>query len=142
MRRILAILTTTIIIFAGVTASAQSPKLMLFGGRAHDVYLGCLNCGSFAADSVCNSFGRYGSEFSGDSVWNQFSRFGNPFAAESPWNAFGVQAPAILDSDGNFYGYFSANEFHQQRTQVKALVTVLSYVGKLKLTGVRKQLCG
>ena len=122
-------------------AFTQTPKLMLFGGRDHDVYLGCLNCGSVATDSLCNEFGKYGNEFSGDSIWNEFSRFGNEFSGESPWNEFSTQAPAIVDAKGNFYGYFSSNEFHPRRPQIKALVALLNMVGKLKLESLRKVLC-
>ena len=65
-----------ILVLVSGAAFAQTPKLMLFGGGGHDVYLGCINCNQFASDSLCNEFGRYGNEFSGDSIWNEFSRFG------------------------------------------------------------------
>jgi hypothetical protein len=131
---IVVVLTTNI-------AIAQTPKLMLFGGSDHDVYLGCLNCGSVATDSLCNDFGRYGNEFSGDSIWNEFSRFGNEFSGESPWNEFSTQAPVIVDNDGHFYGHFSTNELHPQRTQIRAFVTLLDRARKLKLPAVQKLLC-
>ena len=122
----------------GGAARSCGSKLMLFGGADHDVYLGCLNCGKFATDSVCNQFGRYGSEFSAESIWNEFSRYGSEFSAHSPWNEFSTQAPAIVDSDGDLYGYFSANAYHPKRIRIKALVTVLNLAGKLKRGDLRK----
>ena len=137
MRTVL--IAVVVILVTSVASSA--PKLMLFGGSDHDVYLGCLNCGSVAADSLCNDFGRYGNEFSGDSIWNEFSRFGNEFSGESPWNELSTQAPVIVDSDGKFYGYFSVNSFHPKRTQIKALVTLLDLATKLKPPALQKLLC-
>ena len=132
---------TAVLLLLATAAFAQSPKLMLFGGSDHDVYLGCLNCNSFASDSVCNEFGQHGSEFASDSIWNEFGRFGSEFSSDSPWNAFGTNAPIIVDADGNFYGYFSRNEFHLKRTRIKALVAPLNLAGQLKLAGLQKAFC-
>jgi hypothetical protein len=40
-----------------VASRSQTPKLMLCGGQGHKTYLGCLNCGNYAADSISNSYG-------------------------------------------------------------------------------------
>src|SRR5689334_20529811 len=48
-------------------------KLMIFGGAGHRVYLGCLNCSEYAADSVRNTYGTHGSAYSAESIFNHFS---------------------------------------------------------------------
>jgi len=91
---------------------AQTPELLLFGGRNHRVFLGCLNCGGLNSDSVCNRFGDYGSRFSDKSIWNRFSDHGSRFSDYSPWNRFASDPPVIVDADGAFYGYLTSNRFH------------------------------
>jgi hypothetical protein len=113
-----------------VTAAVISPPFIahyLFGGTDNSVYLGCLNCNSFDLDSVCNQFGTYGSEFSSSSIWNQFGTYGSQFSSFSPWNSFSSSGPAIWGSDGLFYGFFTTNELHFNRTLIPAYVAVLDY---------------
>lgn len=113
-------------------AKAQNIALLLYGGAGHKDFLGCLNCNQFDSTSVCNEFGPYGSEFSTSSIWNEFSSFGSEFSSYSPWNEFSSTAPAIVDKNGNFYGYFSANEFHQRRTRITGLLQLFELAKKAK----------
>jgi hypothetical protein len=128
------------VLFAASTF-AQTPTFRLFGGPKRDVYLGCLNCDAFAADSVCNEFGKYGNESSPDSIWNASSPFGSDFSPVSPWNQFATRAPAIVDATGGFYGYLSRNESHPRRTDVKVFVSLLSLVGEMDLSRAQKAFC-
>lgn len=100
------------------SAFAQKPiifgrELMIFGGPDHDEFLGCLKCGEFNLKSICNEFGRYGSEFSSKGVFNEFSRFGSQFSLSSPWNEYSTSdsVPVIVDKDGRFYGHFTINKY-------------------------------
>lgn len=105
MKRLL-FLTITIVFSSNV--SAQFGKLMLY---SEDKYLGCLDCGDFNSESICNSFGTYGSSFSSDSIWNGFGTYGSSFSSKSPWNSFSSNGPKIVDDNGNFFGRFSINTF-------------------------------
>src|SRR6267142_2226831 len=109
MRRAVAAMLLAIV---SSSAFAQNVALLLFGGPGHKTFLGCLNCSKFSDASVCNKFGSVGSKFSPDSIWNKFGTYGSKFSSESPWNKFSFEAPIIVDKDGNSYGYFSANKFH------------------------------
>ncbi|MGF6870851.1 hypothetical protein OKW35_000305 [Paraburkholderia sp. MM5477-R1] len=65
-------------------AQAQSQvKLMLFGGRDHDVYLGCLNCSDVASGSVHNDIGQYGSDISPKSIFNDIGQYGSDILTSS-----------------------------------------------------------
>ena len=120
----MAMVASAVILATG-TASAQSNKLMLFGGKDH-VYLGCLNCNAIAVDSVCSQVGASGSTLSSDSIWNPYGRFGSQYQAESPWNRYATSgAPVVVDSFGHFYGYFSANPYYPNRTRLSALESLL-----------------
>jgi len=118
-RAILAGWALAILVTAATVPSllAQSPALLLFGGHGHDVFLGCLNCSPFDRGSVCNEFGNHGSPFARESIWNEFGSYGSAFSSTSPWNEFASDPPVIVDREGNFYGYFTANQMHPRRTR-------------------------
>jgi hypothetical protein len=91
-------------------SAADSTRLLLFGGRDHKKFLGCL-CNEFDTDSVFNEFGRYGSEFQSDSIFNSFGDYGSSFSDLSPCNSFANYPPVVVTGDGNFAGYLTVNEF-------------------------------
>lgn len=92
-------------------------KLMLFGGRDHKTYLGCLNCSKFDRDSIFNEFGPHGSAFETDSIFNRFGDFGSSFSDYSPCNRFASDPPVIVDPQGNFYGRLTINALQPERTR-------------------------
>lgn len=127
----------------GTEVQAQTKALLLFGDSDHKTFLGCLNCGSLNAESVCNTLGKYGSDLAPNSIWNDLGQFGSDLSPKSPWNDFSSSAPIIVDIDGGSYGYFSANEFHHDRTRIARAVAVLNYFAKTKHLGkTRTAMCG
>lgn len=123
------------------TGWAQTTKLMLFGGKDH-TYLGCLNCSAVTSDSVCSQGGKFGSTLSSESIWNPYGRFGSKSQPESPWNRYATtDVPFVVDSLGNFYGYFSANQFYPNRTRVPALASLLDMARDNETSAVRTVLC-
>ncbi len=117
--------------------------MLLFGGKDHKAFLGCLNCSEINSSSVCNEIGKYGSEISAVSIWNEIGDYGSEISSLSPWNEIADGAPIIVDPDGNSYGYFSANSVIEDRTPIDWLVTILDYYGKTgNLEKTRKKMCG
>lgn len=106
------------LIVAANPAYAQTPALLLFGDSAHRDFLGCLNCNQYDSGSVCNRYGTYGSKYQSNSIWNPYGTFGSKYSTSSPWNSYSNSAPVIVDQPGNFYGYLSANKYHNNRTQI------------------------
>ena len=41
----------------GAASARTAKKIMIFGGRGHDTYLGCLSCSKFDSESVFNEMG-------------------------------------------------------------------------------------
>jgi hypothetical protein len=113
-------------------ADAQTKAFLLYGGKDNKTFLGCLNCGKFGATSVCNEFGSHGSEFASESIWNEFGTYGSEFSSDSPWNQFTSTAPVIVDGDGNFYGHFTANEFHANRARAQWIDAFFKLAKKFK----------
>ena len=96
------------------TALAQA-ELLIFGGQSNDVFLGCLTCNRFDRASVLNTNGPHGSRFATDSIWNRFGDYGGRFGTYSPCNRFGTNPPAVVDRQGNFYGYLTISRTYARR---------------------------
>ena len=127
-----------------IWAGAQGAKaLLLFGGRDHKTFLGCLNCVETSEISVCNDLGKYGSDLAENSIWNDLGTFGSNLSPLSPWDDLSTTAPIIVDRDGHSYGYFSTNTLHHDRTRIESLVAILDYHEKTNdLEKTRKVMCG
>jgi hypothetical protein len=104
-----------------------SQSLHLYGGKDHDIYLGCLNCDQFDKNSIWNEFGTYGNSFSTTSIWNEFGVYGNEYGQYCPWNEFSTNPPVIVDKDGNFYGYLTVNEFKKDRADFDLVLIIYKY---------------
>lgn len=134
---------STVVLLSVTAAMAETKSLLLYGRRDHSVFLGCLTCDDYDGDSVCNRYGTYGSTYSTESIWNRFSDFGSEFSSDSPWNQFSSTAPIIVDADGGFYGHFTVNSYHSDRTLMPTLVNFLDLSKKLDNLDVSRDLfCG
>lgn len=94
--------------------ASGTTKLMIFGGSDHKVYLGCLSCSEYAADSVSNKFGTNGSPYSNESIWNRFGDYGSKYSSESACNPYADDPPVIVDQNGKYYGRLSLNVYHAE----------------------------
>lgn len=97
----------------------QAQTLHLYGGSNQDQYLGCLNCDTFDKDSIWNSFGDYGNILSSKSIWNVNGNYGNTYSTYSPWSSYASYPPAIVDQDGQFYGYLTLNPYKSERSELE-----------------------
>ena len=104
----------------------QQTEFLLFGGPGHKVFLGSLTAPKYAADSIFNEYGKYGSVYSDTSIWNPYCIYGSPHSNYSPWNPYALDPPVIVDRQGNFYGRFTINRYHPQRTQIPSIVDMLN----------------
>lgn len=140
----LFVLCLTVLPTALPCADAQTAKaLLLFGGKDHKTFLGCLNCVDTSASSICNELGKYGSDLQANSIWNSLGKFGSDLNSESPWNDLSFDAPIIVDAEGKSYGYFSTNSLHHDRTQIEWLVAILDYYETDNdLDKTREKMCG
>lgn len=73
--------------------------------------LGVITRNEFAANSILNQFGPYGSEFSATSIFNQFGKYGGQFSSLSPFNEFTNTPPQIITTNGQRVGHLSKNKF-------------------------------
>jgi len=108
-----------------VISNAQT--LQLYGGENHDVYLGCLNCDSYNSNSIWNEYGKYGSSYNSKSIWNEYGTFGSEYNINCPWNEYSSNPPVVVDNEGNFYGYFTVNEYKSKRADFGLALTIYKY---------------
>jgi hypothetical protein len=111
-------------------AFAQSNvALLLFGGSDHKTFLGCLKRNQYDSGSICNKYGQQGSKYASESIWNKYGNFGSKYSNESPRNKYASEPPVIVDKDGNFYGYLTANQYNPQRTRIKRVCHANRHMG-------------
>ena len=104
---------------------AQGTKaLLLFGGGDHKTFLGCLNCNRYDNGSICNRYGEHGSPYANESIWNRYANYGSRYSSESPWNPYANSPPVIVDREGGFYGYLTANRYNPKRTRIPLYVAL------------------
>mgnify|MGYP006083188073 CR=1 FL=1 len=110
---IMSLVATTVLLIS-VLASAQSNKIMLFGGKNNKTFLGCLTCSNFDGSSVHNTFSDFGSnDFSSSSIWNNYSDYGSMYGAYSACSTNATNPPVLVDDNGTFYAYLSLNPSKQ-----------------------------
>jgi hypothetical protein len=63
----------------------------------------------FDSDSIFNNFGK-GSRFAAESIWNQFGEYGSKFAANSAMDPFSSTPPMII-KDGQVIGHLTKNKY-------------------------------
>jgi hypothetical protein len=106
MRSQLAAMFAVLLIAA--PAAAQEDDILIFGGKDHEKFLGCLSCGEFDGQSVWNKFSTHGWE-NGFGTWNKFGQFKGEFSPYSACNKFANDPPVLVDRKGNFYGRLSVS---------------------------------
>lgn len=110
-------LLLTILLVTGSVISSHCQNLHLYGGKDQDVYLGCINCSKYDANSIWNENGTYGNQNNENSIWNKNGTYGNENSLYSPWNNNTTSKfiPVVVDKEGKFYGYFTVNPFNSKR---------------------------
>ncbi len=124
-------------------AYGQMSELLIFGGSGHDEFLGCLNCSEYSSDSICNGYGTYGNEYSSSGMFNEYAGFGNEYNSSSPWNEYSSSnsVPVVVDREGNFFGYFTINEYRSDRVDFSGELNAIYEAADGDLEVVRKNLC-
>ena len=113
-------------LFALLCISASSQTLMIYGGSNHDVYLGNINTSKYDSNSIWNKYGTYGSKTSSRSIWNKYGTYGGTYSQYSPFNRMAQYPPVIVDKDGNFYGYFTANQYKEKKTNYRLAYIIIN----------------
>ncbi|MEI6864862.1 hypothetical protein [Flavicella sp.] len=107
------------------TTSVSSQSLLIYGGNNHDVFLGCLNCDKYKSSSIWNEYGDNGSKYNSNCIWNEHGNYSGIYSDNSPFNKYALHPPILVDSEGNFYGYFTADIYYSKRTTNKFALMII-----------------
>lgn len=110
----------------------HAQTLHLYGGADQKEYLGCLNCDNFDKNSIWNKFSDYGNVFSSKSIWNAYGNYGSIYGPYSPWNAYTSYPPAIIDQDGNFFGFLTLNPYQSDRSELELAMILCKHHEEIK----------
>lgn len=95
----------------------SNTELLIYGGENNRTFLGCINCSDSGSDSIWNLYSGFGSEHDANSIWNEHGEFSGIHGKYSPFNKYSSNPPILVDRQGNFYGYFTADEKYNNRTK-------------------------
>ncbi len=102
-------------------ASAKFP-LHLYSNDGK-TYLGKLTTNKYDSDSISNTYGSYGSKYSRTSIFNEYGTYGSKYNSQSAFNEYATSPPIIVDSNGDFIAYLTANEYKAKGiTYIKLLM--------------------
>ena len=106
-------------------------------------FIGCLDCGKYSSDSICNKYGSYGSKYSSDSIFNKYGSYGSKYSSSSPWNKYSSSndVPKAVDAQGNFYGYFTINKYRSNTMSISRDLSEIYENADGDLEVVREILC-
>ena len=121
MRRIAILLLTLVPLTLGL-AFAQGDRMLLRGGVNHDVFLGCLTCSRFDAESVTNPRGTHGSEHGYASIHNAHGIYGSRYSDTSVCNPYAQHPPLVVSEHGREIGYLTLNRFVEGAIRQPSLV--------------------
>lgn len=99
-------------------------ELYIWGGEDQDVYLGKLNGSKYDSESIWNEYGKYGNKYNSYSIWNEYGKYGGEYSRYSPFNQYASDPPVLRDSNGKFYGYFTANRYKAKRARYDVIDTI------------------
>lgn len=119
--------THLLISFLLIANLSLAQTLLIFGGKNNSVFLGCLNCNKYDSSSIWNKYGDNGSKYSSKSIWNKYGDYGGKYSNDSPFNRYASNPPVLVDRDGNFYGYFTADKYFTKRTKNQLALFIIEY---------------
>ena len=83
----------------GIFRNLEGAKIVAQDGK----HLGVISSNRYDTQSICNSYGDFGSRYSAVSISNAYGDYGSPYAEYSPWNPYSQKPPLILALDGSRY---------------------------------------
>lgn len=97
MKKLITLLTLCLMLFSAGYSFAED-------------YLGNLSANPYAPDSTSSPYGA-GSPLAPNSINNPYSEYGSATSPKSANNPYATDAPKLYDSQGNYRGKLSTNQY-------------------------------
>ncbi len=104
----------------------SSTDLYLFANDGTGTFLGNLNTNKNDIDSITNGYGNYGSKYSQTSIFNTYGTYGSKYSQYSAFNPYATNPPKIVDGNGKFIGYLTANKYLANAISYEELIIYLN----------------
>jgi len=109
----------SLLILVGTSCYAQETySIYGYENGSYKVFLGTFQVrgntiyeDKYGSNSIFNIYGTYGSEYSSTSIWNKYGSWGSEYSSTSATNKYCQYSPIILDENGFFTGYLTANKY-------------------------------
>ncbi len=88
-------------------------------------FLGKLTTDKYDSESIADKYGDYGSKYSRTSIFNEYGDYGSNYDTESAFNENARKPPIIVDSDGEFIAYLTANKYINDGVSYVKLMRIL-----------------
>ena len=105
----------------GVGSTCAAVEGILIYAADGRTFLGLVTSNTYAADSIGNPYGRYGSEYSSTSIFNKFGTYGSQVSSTSAFNDL-ASSPPILYRNSTAVAYLTTNSFKTPRIDPRALI--------------------
>ncbi len=100
------------------TACAAVEGLLVYASDR--TFLGRITSNAFAADSIGNTFGAFGSQFSTTSIFNTFGQYGSEFSSTSAFNNL-ASSPPLLYRGTAAVAFLTTNQFKTPQVDPRSL---------------------
>lgn len=88
-------------------------------------FLGKLTTDKYDSESISNPYGNYGSKYSDTSIFYKYGDYGSNYGEESVFYKYASEPPIIVDSNGKFIAYLTANEYNDDGVTYLELMSIL-----------------
>lgn len=105
-------------------------------------YLACVTCPASNPKSACNESGA-GSRYAANSIFNPNGRFGTAYGRASPWNpvSHDPDLPELRGDSGQSYGVFTLNTDHPRAFFRAAALAQVYRAAEGDIATVRRWIC-
>jgi hypothetical protein len=126
-------------VLACLASPALAEDLHLWSGSD---YLACVTCPASDPRSACSDTGA-GNRYAANSIFNPNGRFGSPHGRASPWNPMAMDAaiPELRSEDGRDLGVFTLNTNHPRAFFRAAALAQVFRAAEGDLATVRRWMC-
>ncbi len=121
------------ILYCLIANCLSAQTLYIYGGKDCDIYLGKLNANKYDTESIWNKYGSYGNKYNSKSIWNEYGTYGSEYSSYSPFNTYASNPPIIIDSERNFYGYFTVNKYKGNRANFDLVNFICEYYKYIRI---------
>jgi hypothetical protein len=101
MKRVTLAIALTLAFFGGTAKPSTAQSLSDLDGVSwlegyRGQFLGEISSNSYNSQSICNSYGTFGSDYSAKSIWSEYGQYGSEYSNMSAYSQYAKYPPHIM----------------------------------------------